>query len=305
MTRAMKRVPRAGRWRQPPAALKRGHADDAGNCRGSAGNPSPRTRGSVVREEALRRLEEAGRQNVPQGKRRQAAEEQHRKAFDAERHTSNGGECCLIVSDSRSSLAVESAPDMLHAIEAARTQLLGRKRPSKAGDRPGRILDSFGRQVRSAFEAAGRAEPADDDVSKSVSALVVRTQPSGREQAAGRRIYKRRSGIQRSDRAVQVQIDQNQKEIEGLLVAAGTGDEEAFRHRASQHDMRRKLEDADSATRNALRRLAGGGDAFTVLGRRSWATRLLKHLLPIAATWKKRYARGRRTRPMPRTSAGS
>jgi uncharacterized protein YhaN len=64
---------------------------------------------------------------------------------------------------------------------------------------------------------------------------------------------------------LQVQIDQRQAEIDGLLAAAGAADEEAFRRRAADYDARRNLDGDIRRLETHLRQLAGSGDAIVAL----------------------------------------
>ena len=155
---------------------------------------------------------------------------------------------------------------MLHAIEAARSQLLMLNDVRRREKLLDESLESFVQQVRSAFEAAGRAAPADHDVPKSVSALVIELDQAEEDR---RQTAALEEAIRASDGRIaqlQSQIDQRQEEIGCLLAAAGTVDEEAFRRRATECEARRNLEGQIRQIEIRLRQLAGGGDAVAVLG---------------------------------------
>ena len=111
-----------------------------------------------------------------------------------------------------------------------RDAILGGKRSSRAGsNRAGRALEAFSAQVSSAAKAAGRAVPAADGVLKSLSGLVrdLNTALEGQRQAEVLRQKIEESG--RRIERLQQQIKQRQREIDDLLVAAETADEETFR----------------------------------------------------------------------------
>ncbi|MFV1965184.1 MAG: AAA family ATPase, partial [Pirellulaceae bacterium] len=129
--------------------------------------------GAEVRaiDETSRRVEEAKKQTARAQSKTDRAEELYREAVKAEQQFRRQWTDLLERLGLRSSLAVESAPQMLQAIERARDQL-GRVDELRKQERTSQeATRSYCRDARSLSRTVGRAEPADDDVSRAVSAL--------------------------------------------------------------------------------------------------------------------------------------
>jgi uncharacterized protein YhaN len=215
--------------------------------------------------EASRRLEEAQQQSSRAKKRTVTAERSHQQAQDVEQKATAHWTALLSRVGLRTSLTVDSAPQMLQAIERAHDQLL---RVSELRQREQSIqssVDAYRNDVRSAARTAGRAEPKNEDLLQFVSTLVaqLREHEDNHRRADGLRQKILKAGS-RLD-LLQRQIDQRQQEIDRLLAAAAVKDEESFRHRASDYERGCELRKEIQQLETRLRQLVGGGQALQKL----------------------------------------
>ena len=193
------------------------------------------------------------------------AEGLHRKSLDAERHCQQRWTVLRQRLGLRDSLTVERAPQMLQAIERGRDQLVAlnelRKREGESRD----CLSEFGDDVRSICRTIGRSEPADADVPNTVSTL---SKELDQTEDAQRTLNALQKTIQDHDTRLKVldhQFKQRQGEIDELLRAAGSTDEETFRRNALVSSRRQTLEDQIQQLGSRLRQLAGSADTLQAL----------------------------------------
>ncbi|MFV1968790.1 MAG: ATP-binding protein, partial [Pirellulaceae bacterium] len=112
----------------------------------------------------------------------------------------------------------------------------------------------------------GRAEPADDDVSRAVSALASELAQAEENRRRAENLKEKIKELENGIDVLQSQIDQREQEIGELLKAAHAMDEEAFRRTASDDENRRALVDEIRRLETRLRQQVGGGDALEALG---------------------------------------
>jgi uncharacterized protein YhaN len=217
-------------------------------------------------EDACNRLEEAKKQTARAKSKADSAEQLHRKALDAEQQCEQQCEQQWVKSlerlGLRSSLAVESAPQMLQSIERARHQL-GRVGELRKRQRTSQeSMESYCRDARSVSKTAGRPDPADDDVSKAVSTLTAALDQAEENHRRVQNLNERIRGHENRIKLLRGRIEERQYEIDELLKAADASDEEAFRRRAFDYETRRDLEEQTRKLETRLRQLAGTGDAL-------------------------------------------
>jgi len=165
----------------------------------------------------------------------------------------------------RDSLTIDSAPQMLQVIERARDQCV-RVHDLREQEKSSRaIIDDYGREVRSLCKTTGRAEPTDAEVSKAVSDFANELDQA--EQAHRDAEILRKNLDQLKDRAklLERQIGQRQDEIDAILKAAATTDEESFRVVAADYETRQELDRQIRQLELRLLQLAGSTNAVQAL----------------------------------------
>ena len=215
-----------------------------------------------AREEASRRLDEASKQTARAQSTAAGAEQLHREAQGAEEQGERQWTDLLKEVGLRSSLAVESAPQMLQAIERARDQLSRVQEFRERARVTQESLDACRGDVRSVSSAAGRPEPADGEVTPVVAALAA---DLDRAEEDRRHAENQRAKIKDSENRMdqlERQIELRQREINELLEAANATDEEVFRRRAADFQTQRVLGEQIRDVQTRLRQLAGSGDAL-------------------------------------------
>jgi uncharacterized protein YhaN len=218
-----------------------------------------------VINEAARHMDEARRHTARMKIRNDDAEALHGDAVTAEQHCERQWTGLLQRLGLRDSLAVENAPQMVQAIETARDRL-GRVDEQRKRQRTSQeAIDSYCRDVRLLAGILGRAEPADGDVSENVSALTSELNQAEEDCRRAKNLNEKIKELEDEIDVLQSQIDQRDHEIEGLLKAADTSDEEAFRRAASDYEARRTLEDKIRQLETRLHQLVGSGDALETL----------------------------------------
>ncbi|MCZ6766208.1 MAG: AAA family ATPase [bacterium] len=216
-------------------------------------------------EEASRRLDDARKQTARAQCKTDQAKDLHRDAVKVEQRCGRQWTDLLEQLGLRSSLSVESAPQMVQAIERARDQF-GRVNELRTRERVSQdSVDSYCRDVRSLIGTVGRAEPADDDVARAVSALASELDGVEKNRRLAENLNQKIKELEDGIDVLQSQIDQREHEIGELLQAANTTEEEAFRCTASDYETRRRLEDEIRGLETRLRQLVGGGEALETL----------------------------------------
>ncbi len=219
------------------------------------------------REHAEKILAEAGK-HTEQAKRRVGDAEQHYLHAQAElQDCMRRWKALLQRTGLRTTLSAESAPQMLQAVEKARGQLAEVDRHRRQLQILQEFIDSFCSEVRSIAQAAGWEKPANDDVSKCVSALHARLEKAEKVRSRADELKRRMKDCNDQIRPLQSQIEKRRKEISDLFEAASVTDEEAFRLRASDYERRKELESAVHTLETRLRQLTGSGDALEHLER--------------------------------------
>jgi len=193
------------------------------------------------------------------------AEGLHREALDVEQKCQQRWTVLRQRLGLRDSLTVECAPQMLQAIVRDRDQLVTltevRKRENTSRD----SLSAFCDDVRSVCRTIGRSEPADADVSNTGLALSKELDQAEDGQRASEVL---RTKILDHETRIEVldhQFQQRQREINELLKAAGTTDEETFRRNATFSERRQRLDGDGRQLELRLRQLVGSEDAVQAL----------------------------------------
>lgn len=216
-------------------------------------------------EEAARILADAVMKAAQAQTKTAKAEKLYQAALDRERTCQQQWSDLRQRLGLRDSLGIDSAPQMLQAIERARVQfvqvhdLRNREKTSRA------VIDDYGREVRSVCKTTGRAEPANAEVPKAVSDLAKELDQA---EEADRRAGTLRGNLdQLAARAklLKHQIGQRQEEINALLNAAGTTDEESFRLIAADYETRQALDQQARQLELRLLQLAGSANAVQAL----------------------------------------
>jgi len=166
----------------------------------------------------------------------------------------------------RPSLAVESAPEMLQAIQTARAQL---DSVNELRGREGALegaLDAYRQEARSVAAAAGRQEPTDEEVAKAVSALAEDLKEAEEQRRQAESLKESIGDLARTVEGLENRLSQRGQEVTELLEAGGAVDEEDFRRRAAQRQDRQNLEREIRETETRLQQLVGSEDALAGLG---------------------------------------
>jgi len=214
---------------------------------------------------AARRLQDAQERAAPAQSEVDKAGQLHRQAVDAAQQCRQQWTKLLERLGLRTSLAVESAPQMLQSIERAHDQLVKVEKLRKGEENSRRSLEDYCREVRTVAMAAGRPEPPDEELPKAVSSLAAELDEAEESRRDAQNLEERISGHRNRLEVLQNNIDDRQREIDELLQAAGATDEEAFRRRAADFETRRQTRDQMRQLATRLRKIAGGGDALELL----------------------------------------
>ena len=216
-------------------------------------------------QEAARGFAEAEQRSAQANRKAEATRRSLLEAMDAEQKCQQQWKDLLKRLGLRDSLTVESAPQMLQAIERARDQLIqlhdlrNRERTSRESQA------SFCRDVCLVFDKVDCPKPADGKVREAVSGLASELE---RAEEGQRQLETFSANLQRLGtlaKGMERQIKQRQDEIDDLLRAADTPDEETFRRKAEDFAACRALEQQIRQRESRLLQLAGNADAVQSL----------------------------------------
>lgn len=216
-------------------------------------------------EEATRFLADAVKKTEHAQAKTAKAQRLHQAALDLEQTCQQQWGVLRQRLGLRDSLAIESAPQMLTAVERAREQFVQvhdlRKREKTSRE----ISDTYCDGVRAVCKSVGRAEPNNADVPKSVGDLAKELDQA---EQADRRAETLRGNLDQLEaraKLLERQIGQRQEEINSLLNAAATTDEESFRLIAADYETRQALDQQIRQLELRLRQLAGSANAVQAL----------------------------------------
>jgi len=216
-------------------------------------------------EEAARCFADAEKRTSQAKRKAETAQQALQQSLDAEQQRQQKSKDLLKRLGLRDSLAVESAPQMLQAIERARDQLIQLHELRKRERTSQESLASFCRDVCLVFKNVGRPEPADYEVREVVSGLASELDRAEEDHRQSETLRAHIQKLKTLANGLERQIKQRQDEIDDLLRAAGTPDEETFRRNAEDFDTRRALDQQSRQRESRLLQLAGGADAVKSL----------------------------------------
>jgi len=151
---------------------------------------------------------------------------------------------------------------MLQAIKDARGQLVGVGDLRKEEAALQATVDAFCHDVCNECRAVGRSAPVPAHVSKVLADLV---QGVAQAEEAQRRVDVLQESLDAHEtrlKSLQRHVDQRQKEIDELLLAASATDEEAFRQIASNYESQQHLTQQVTQLELRLRQLVGSASAI-------------------------------------------
>ena len=216
-------------------------------------------------EEAARNLADAVKKTEQAQSKTEKARQRHQAALDAEQNCQQQWSDLRQRLGLRDSLAVESASQMLQVIERARDQFLQvhdlrkREKTSRAG------IDAYCDDVRSICKTIGRAETTNAEVPKAVSDLAKELDQAEQAHRLAESLRENLDQLESRAKLLERQIDQRQQEIDALLKAAGTTDEEAFRRIAAEYETRQALDHQTRQLEMRLLQLAGSANSVQSL----------------------------------------
>ena len=215
--------------------------------------------------EADRRIDEAAQRTATAQELLEEAQRKHAAKLDRQKSADRQWVELLGRRGLRETLTVQHAEQMIQGIERGRGHLTQFDKHKAKENAISEQIASFVNDAGSVAQEAGRMPPTDDDVSTCVETLAVLLQQTDE---AHRRTEVLRETVQKSaDRInrLDAQIAERQQEIDHLLDAAETSEEEAFRQRANDYGKFRSFTDEVHSLETRLRQLAGSGDALAAL----------------------------------------
>ena len=208
-------------------------------------------------EEMTRILAETVKKTLQAQTKTANARHLHQAALDLERTSQQQWSDLRLRLGLRDSLAIESAAQMMQAIDRARDhcvkvrELRNRETSSRA------VIDDYGSEVCSVCKTTERAEPANADVSKAVSNLTKELDEAEQADRRAQIFRENLNQLQAHTKLLERQIGQRQKEINALLNVAATEDEESFRLIAANYATRQALDQQIRQLELRLLQLAG------------------------------------------------
>lgn len=218
-----------------------------------------------IRDELQRRLKEAEERVAAMKRRVDEASASHRESVDDEQQAAEGWSSLLLRIGLESTLSAENAPQALQSIEHARAQLDAVKGKRASRESLLESIESYRRDAVAMAEAAGLAKTSDDDASRVVGELIglLDQEVEARRKADGltEKVAQADNRILRIRR----QIEERQREIRDLFALAESEDEESFRQRAGDFELRCATRKQIEQRETRLRQLGGSGDGLQKL----------------------------------------
>lgn len=216
-------------------------------------------------EESTRILTEAVKKTAQAQTKTAKAEELYQASLELEQTCQQQWSDLRLRLGLRDSLAIDRALQMLQVIERTRDQFVQVHELRKREKTSRAVVDDYGNKVRSVGKTTGRVEPANAEVPKAVSDLAKELDQA---EQADRRAETLRGNLDQLDASAKLlehQISQRQEEINALLNAASTTDEESFRLIAEDCATRKTLELQIRHLELRLLQLAGSANEVQTL----------------------------------------
>ena len=216
-------------------------------------------------EGAARILADAVKKTEQAQSKTEKAEQLYKAALDLERTCQQQWSELRQRLGLRQSLAIERAPQMLQVIERARDQFVQVHALREREKTLREVIDGYANEVRSACKTMERAKPANAEVSKAVSNLANELDAAEQDHRRAETLRGNLDQLEARAELLKRQIGQRQEEINALLNAAATEDEESFRLIAADYATRQALDQQIRQLELRLLQLAGSANAVQAL----------------------------------------